>query len=152
MFYLISCFLLYTQLLYAQQVIYVNNNNIDESLPVIQIDDAVAFPDIQVQMGRWVNFPDFQVRITSNEREADIIITADPRVTEIHVRVDNADAFPDLSILVGDERLVRFPDVRIRVVDFRAQADVVIFSEKGTLSEQELIAALLPAIREKAEK
>lgn len=133
-------------LLQGQQAIFVHPNpNIER--PIVQIAEVVTFPDIQVLLGRDLPFEDISVGITSYRDQADFIITRREADAGVVVRLDNCDAFPELSILYGSE--VRFPDVRIEFRDGHRPADVLIYTEKTTVSEQELLACLLPFIKEK---
>lgn len=133
----------------AQEFVFVDDN-IGDALITLKIDDEVTFPDIQVVLGRDIPFEDFTVGITPFKNQATHIITKRPADASRLVKVDNCDNFPDLSILVKDR--LPFPDVRIEFRDNSSFVDFLIYSEKTTVSEQELIACLLPLIREKAQK
>jgi hypothetical protein len=133
----------------AQEFVYIDNNISDAKI-TIKIDDEISFPDIQVVLGKNIPFEDFTVGITPYKSQANYIIVQDISNAERSVKVDNCDNFPDLSILVKSE--ISFPDVRIEFRDKNAFVDILIYSEKATISEQELIACLLPLIREKAQK
>ncbi len=133
----------------AQEFVYIDNNISDAKI-TIKIDDEITFPDIQVVLGKNIPFEDFTVGITPYKNQANYIIVQDISNAERTVKVDNCDHFPDLSILVKSE--LSFPDVRIEFRDKNAFVDILIYSEKATISEQELIACLLPLIREKAQK
>lgn len=133
-------------LLRGQQAVFVHPHpQVDR--PIVQIAETVTFPDIQVQLGRDIPFEDFTVGITPYRAQADYIITRREVDAGMIVRLDNCDAFPDLSILYGVD--VRFPDVRIEFRDDHRPADILIYTEKTTVSEQELLACLLPLIKEK---
>ena len=119
-------------------------------ITTIKIDNEITFPDIQVVLGKDIPFEDFTVGITPYKSQANYIIVDDISNAERSVKVDNCDNFPDLSILVKSE--ISFPDVRIEFRDKNSFVDILIYSEKATISEQELIACLLPLIREKAKK
>ncbi|BDS13741.1 hypothetical protein [Aureispira anguillae] len=133
----------------AQEFVYIDDDISDAPL-TIKIADEVTFPDLQVVLGRDIPFEDFTVGITPYKQQANYIITKRPTDAERLVKVDNCDNFPDLSILVKDK--LSFPDVRIEFRDNSSFVDILIYSEKTTVSEQELIACLLPLIREKAKK
>ena len=133
----------------GQQSVFVNPNPSAER-PVVQIAEAVTFPDIQVLLARDIPFEDITVGITPYRVQADYIITQDEDDAGIIVRVDNCDAFPELSILYGTD--LRFPDVRIEFRDDNRPVDILIYTEKTTVSEQELLACLLPLIQEKARR
>lgn len=135
--------------LQAQEFIFINDD-ISEAKTTIRIANSVTFPDIKVVLGRDIPFEDFTVGITPFRQQADYIITKRPSDAGRLVKVDNCDNFPDLSILVSEE--LPFPDVRIEFRDNSAFVDLLIYTEKTTVSEQELIACLLPLIREKANK
>lgn len=132
--------------LYGQQTVFVHPNPNTER-PIVQIAEVVTFPDIQVLLGRDIPFEDISVGITPYRAQADVIITRKEADAGFIVRVDNCDGFPDLSILYGPD--VRFPDVRIEFRDDHRPVDVLIYTEKTTVSEQELLACLLPFIKEK---
>lgn len=133
-------------LLQGQQAVFIHAQP-QADRPVIQIAEAVTFPDIQVQLGRDIPFEDFTVGITPYRAQAHYIITRREADAGMIVRLDNCNAFPDLSILYGVD--VRFPDVRIEFRDDHRPVDILIYTEKTTLSEQELLACLLPLIKEK---
>lgn len=132
-----------------QEFVFIDNEADVETI-TIKIADEVTFPDIKVVLGRDIPFEDFTVGITPYKRQANYIITQNSSDAQRVVKVDNCDNFPDLSILVREE--IPFPDVRIEYRDNSAFVDFLIYSEKTTVSEQELIACLLPLIREKAKK
>lgn len=132
---------------FAQQHIYVNANANSE-LPVVNISENVSFPDIKVLLARDISFEDITVGITNNRHQADIILTRREIDAGLAVRVDNTEAFPDLRILYSHD--LAFPDVRIEFRDDNRPVDYLIYTEKTTVSEQELIACLLPLIQEKA--
>lgn len=133
----------------AQNFVFIDNNIADAPL-TLKIADEVTFPDIKVVLGRDIPFEDFSVGITPFKSQANYIITKRASDAERLVKVDNCDNFPDLSILVQEE--IPFPDVRIEFRDNSSFVDILIYTEKTTVSEQELIACLLPLIREKAQK
>ena len=133
----------------AQDLVFIDNN-ISEAKFTILIDDEVTFPDIRVLLGKDIPFEDFTVGITPYRNQANYIITKHISDADRFVKVDNCDNFPDLSILIGPD--LSFPDVRIEFRDNSSFVDILIYSEKTTISEQELIACLLPLIREKAKK
>lgn len=133
----------------AQDFVFIDDNIPDAAITV-HIADEVTFPDIKVVLGRDIPFEDFSVGITPFKNQANYIITKRPVDAQRAVKVDNCDNFPDLSILVQEE--ISFPDVRIEFRDNSAFVDILIYTEKTTVSEQELIACLLPLIREKAQK
>jgi len=134
-------------LLVGQSYVYVHQDA-DNAKETVHISDEVTFPDLKVQLGRDVPFRDIRVGITPYKSQANYIITKDESDAGLSVKVDNCDNFPDLSILVGED--VSFPDYRIEFRDRSSLVDVLIYTEKVTISEQELIACLLPLIREKA--
>lgn len=150
-YFLATCLLFFINISWtsAQEFVYIDNN-IDNAEFTLRIDDEITFPDIQVILGREIAFEDISVGITPFRHQANYIITRRPTDAERIVKVDNCDNFPDLSILVKED--LPFPDVRIEFRDNSAFVDVLIYSEKTTVSEQELIACLLPFIREKAQK
>lgn len=133
----------------AQNFVFIDDN-IPDAPMTINIADEVTFPDIKVVLGRDIPFEDFSVGITPFKNQANYIITKRAVDAQRSVKVDNCDNFPDLSILVQEE--IPFPDVRIEFRDNSAFVDILIYTEKTTISEQELIACLLPLIREKAQK
>ena len=136
-------------ILQAQNSVFIDDN-IPDATMTINIADEVSFPDIKVVLGRDIPFEDFSVGITPFKNQANYIITKRAADAQRSVKVDNCDNFPDLSILVQEE--IPFPDVRIEFRDNSAFVDILIYTEKTTISEQELIACLLPLIREKAQK
>lgn len=136
----------------AQQSVYVpsDNRNGGASQEPVRISTDVPFPDIRVLLARDLPFEDFSVGITPIRQQADYILTARPQDAAREVLLDNCSNFPALSILYGHD--LSFPDVRI---EFRDQSygfapDFLIYTEKTTVSEQELLACLLPLILEKA--
>ncbi|MGH1337605.1 MAG: hypothetical protein ACRBFS_15900 [Aureispira sp.] len=136
----------------AQKSVYVPSDNRDggASQDPVRISTHVTFPDIKVLLARDIPFEDFSVGITSIRHQADYILTARPEDAVQTVLLDNCSNFPGLSILYGHN--LSFPDVRI---EFRDQdrgfaPDFLIYTEKTTVSEQELLACLLPLILEKA--
>lgn len=133
----------------AQNFVFIDDN-IEDANMTVRIADEVTFPDIQVVLGRDIPFEDFSVGITPFKNQANYIITKKASDAERQIKVDNCDNFPDLSILVQEE--LSFPDVRIEFRDNSSFVDILIYTEKTTVSEQELIACLLPLIREKAQK
>lgn len=133
----------------AQNFVFIDDNIADATM-TLQIADEVTFPDIKVVLGRDIPFEDFSVGITPFKSQANYIITKRAVDAQRLVKVDNCDNFPDLSILVQEE--ISFPDVRIEFRDNSSFVDILIYTEKTTVSEQELIACLLPLIREKAQK
>jgi len=133
----------------AQNFVFIDDNIPDASM-TLQIANEVTFPDIKVVLGRDIPFEDFSVGITPFKNQANYIITKQATDAQRLVKVDNCDNFPDLSILVQEE--ISFPDVRIEFRDNSSFVDILIYTEKTTVSEQELIACLLPLIREKAQK
>ena len=135
--------------LQAQNFVFIDDNIADAAI-TIQISDEVTFPDIKVVLGRDISFEDFSVGITPFKNQANYIITKRAIDAQRAVKVANCDNFPDLSILVQEE--IPFPDVRIEFRDNSSFVDILIYTEKTTVSEQELIACLLPLIREKAQK
>lgn len=139
--------LILSSTIHAQNFVYVDDN-VPNAKETIRISDDITFPNIQVILGRNISFEDFSVGITTYKNQAHYIITKNPNDAERLVQVNNCDNFPDLSILVKEE--IAFPDIRI---EFRDNfADILIYTEKTTISEQELIACLLPLIREKTGK
>jgi hypothetical protein len=148
-YYYILLLFCYFNVVQAQEFVYVNDNISDATI-TIRIANEVAFPDIQVLLGRDIPFEDITVGITPFKSQANYIITKRPGDANRVVKIDNCDNFPDLSILVKSE--LSFPDVRIEFRDNSSFVDLLIYSEKTTISEQELIACLLPFIREKANK
>lgn len=139
----------YTSSSQAQNFVFIDDNIPDASM-TIRIANEVTFPDLKVVLGRDIAFEDFSVGITPFKNQANYIITKRAIDAQRSVKVDNCDNFPDLSILVQEE--IPFPDVRIEFRDNSAFVDILIYTEKTTISEQELIACLLPLIREKAQK
>lgn len=133
----------------AQDFVFIDDN-ISDATMTVNIADEVTFPDIKVVLGRDIPFEDFSVGITPFKNQANYIITKRAVDAQRSVKVDNCDNFPDLSILVQEE--IPFPDVRIEFRDNSSFVDILIYTEKTTVSEQELIACLLPLIREKAQK
>jgi len=133
----------------GQNFVFIDDNISDATITV-KIADEISFPDIKVVLGRDIPFEDFSVGITPFKNQANYIITKKAADAQRSVKVDNCDNFPDLSILVQEE--ISFPDVRIEFRDNSAFVDLLIYTEKTTISEQELIACLLPLIREKAQK
>jgi hypothetical protein len=133
----------------AQDFVFIDDDIPDAEM-TINIADEVTFPDIKVVLGRDIPFEDFSVGITPFKNQANYIITKRAADAQRSVKVDNCDNFPDLSILVQEE--IPFPDVRIEFRDNSAFVDILIYTEKTTVSEQELIACLLPLIREKTQK
>lgn len=131
----------------AQQTVFVHQNPIAANVPKVQISENVTFPDIQVLLGRDIPFEDISVGITPYRAQADIVITKSEGSAARVVQLELCDNFPDLHILYGSE--VRFPDVRIEFRDDNRPVDVLIYTEKITVSEQEIIACLLPFIQEK---
>ena len=148
-YYILLLLFCYLNGIQAQEFVYIDDN-ISNAAITVKIDDEVTFPDIQVVLGRDIPFEDFTVGITPFKSQANFIITRSDTDAERLVKVDNCDNFPDLSILVKPE--LSFPDVRIEFRDNSSFVDILIYSEKTTVSEQELIACLLPLIREKADK
>ena len=140
------CCLFGTSSIWAQQQVFIDARP-QANQSVVQIAEDVNFPDIQVQLGRDIPFEDITVGITPFRRQANIIITRREADAGSVVRLDLCDNFPDLRILYGPD--VRFPDVRIEFRDDNRPVDVLIYTEKTTVSEQELIACLLPFIKEK---
>jgi hypothetical protein len=138
--------------LQAQQNVYVPSDNKDggASQQPVRISTDVPFPDVKVLLARDLPFEDFSVGITTIRHQADYILTERPEDAARVVLMDNCSNFPTLSILYGNN--LSFPDVRI---EFRDQnrgfaPDFLIYTERTTVSEQELIACLLPLILEKA--
>lgn len=146
---LLCCFL--PQFLLAQTKVFIDDNP-RGSGDVVRIHTSASFPDVRVELGRDISFEDFTVAVTTSRVRADIIITK----REIHahetVRIDNRTAFPDLTILYGDD--VSFPHVSIEYLgeDPRRRADFLIFTENTTVSDEEIIACLLPQIKKKMQK
>jgi len=134
----------------AQVQVYVDDKIDDENIITLRIDDEMPFPDIKVLLARDIPFEDFTVGITPYRTQANFIITRSAQAAGRIVKVDNCDNFPDFQILVNDDEA--FPDVRIEFRDNSSFVDFLIYSEKTTVSEQEIIACLLPLIREKAGK
>lgn len=148
-YYILIFFFYYFSPLAAQDFVYIDSDN-DKADFTIKIADKITFPDIQVVLARNIPFSDFSVGITPYRNQAHYIITKKQSDANRHIMIDNCSAFPDLSILVKDD--LSFPDVRIEFRDASNFVDILIYSEKTTVSEQELIACLLPLIREKAQK
>ena len=151
---LITFFATLVTVCHAQKSIYVPSDNREggASQDPVRISTHVTFPDIKVLLARDIPFEDFSVGITPIRHQADYILTARPEDAAQTVLLDNCSNFPALSILYGHE--LSFPDVRI---EFRDQnrglaPDFLIYTEKTTISEQELLACLLPLIREKAQR
>ncbi len=139
-------FLLNISLLSAQQIVFVAAK-ISDATETLKIDKNVNFPDIKIELGRNIPFEDIKVAMTNQRQQANYILTTNPNDANYSVKVDNCDNFPDLTIQIGAN--LSFPDYRIELVDWASRADVLIYSEKMTLSDQELIACLLPLIKEK---
>lgn len=149
---LIILFVALVTILQAQQSVYVPSDSKDggASQEPVRISTDVTFPDIKVLLARDLPFEDFSVGITAIRHQADYILTERPEDAARIVLMDNCSNFPTLSILYGHN--LSFPDVRI---EFRDQnrgfaPDFLIYTEKTTVSEQELLACLLPLILEKA--
>lgn len=142
-------FVCHSKNIQGQNFVFIDDN-IPNATMTINIADEITFPDIKVVLGRDIPFEDFSVGITPFKNQANYIITKRAADAQRSVKVDNCDNFPDLSILVQEE--IPFPDVRIEFRDNSAFVDILIYTEKTTISEQELIACLLPLIREKAQK
>lgn len=134
----------------AQEHVYVDDKIDDENIITLRVDDEMPFPDIKVLLARDIPFEDFTVGITPYRAQANYVITRTLQDARRVVKIDNCDNFPDFQIMVNDDEA--FPDVRIEFRDNSAFVDFLIYSEKTTVSEQELIACLLPLIREKAGK
>lgn len=134
--------------LFAQTKVYIDDHP-RGSDDVIRIDTRVSFPDVKVELGRNIAFEDFTVAVTTSRVRADIIITKREIQADQSVRIDNRASFPDFKILYGDD--VSFPDVRIKYLgeNPRQRADLLIFTENTSVSDQEIIACLLPQIKEK---
>lgn len=152
--FLITFFSVFATFIHAQQTVYVPTDNREggASQETIRISTHVPFPDVKVLLAKDIAFEDFSVGITSIRRQADYILTRDPKDAAQKVVLDNCSNFPSLSILYGDD--LSFPDVRI---EFRDQnrglsPDILIYTEKTTISEQELLACVLPLILKKARK
>ncbi|WMX15938.1 MULTISPECIES: hypothetical protein [unclassified Aureispira] len=141
--------ILSTSAIQAQNFVFVDDD-IPDATMTVRIANKVTFPDIKVVLARDIPFEDFSVGITPFKRQANYIITKEAADAQRLVKVDNCDNFPDLSILVQEK--IPFPDVRIEFRDNNAFVDILIYTEKTTVSEQEIIACLLPLIREKAQK
>ena len=133
----------------AQDFVYIDDE-IQDVEEAIEISREVTFPDIRVQLGKDISFEDIKVGITNRKNKAHYILTEKIGDAARKVQVDNCDNFPDLRIEIGSN--LSFPDYRIELVENEYWADILIYSEKVTLSEQELIACLLPLIREKTGK
>jgi hypothetical protein len=147
-------FTCFTISLYAQQTIYVPTDNGDggASQKSVRISTDVNFPDVRVLLARDIAFEDFSVGITPFPRQADYILTATPADAARTVLLDHCDQFPELSVLYG--AALSFPDVRIefRDSDHGLAPDFLIYTERTTVSEQELLACLLPLILEHARR
>lgn len=133
----------------AQTTVFVSERASDPDL-TLKISEKVSFPDIKVEIGRRISFENITVGMTKNRNKADYIIADSQLRASKSVRLDSRTAFPDLTILYGND--ISFPDVRIEVHDdeyFRA--DVLIYTEKATISEQEIIGCLIDLIKKKAD-
>ncbi len=152
--FLLLLFALLATEAYAQQGVYVPTDNRDggASQSTVTISTHVPFPDIQVLLARDIPFEDFSVGITTIRHQADYVLTAKAADAARIVVVDNCNQFPTQSILYGND--LPSPDVRI---EFRDQdrgfaPDFLIYTERTTISEQELLACVLPLILEKARR
>lgn len=141
---LLCCLL--PQFLMAQTKVFVDDAP-HGSAEVVQIDTRASFPDVRVELGRNIPFEDFTVAVTTSRVRADIIITKHEIHADETVRVDNRTAFPDFSILYG--KAISFPHVSIEYLgeDPIRSADILIFTENTSVSDQEIIACLLPQIK-----
>lgn len=119
---------------------------------IIRISETATFADISISIGLDIRLEDIKVGITNNRNEADFVVTGKKEKADISYKVDNTENFPELVIHYGGENMFGIPDYRIQLVENNYFADILIYSEKLTLSEQEVIACLLPMIRKKTGK
>ncbi len=133
----------------AQVYVYADQDS-DKSSEVVKISPKINFPDIRVQLGRDIPFEDIRVSFTSYRTQANYILTDDESDANQSVLIDNCNNFPDLSIEISTKP--SFPDYRIEFTDNESFADVLIYSEKIGISQQDIVACLLPLIRKKTGK
>lgn len=132
----------------AQQTIFADAALEGASLS-LQVKKELNFPDIKVQLGKNIAFEDFTVALTNFKSRANFILSESEQSASRTIKLDNCDNFSDLKIQYGLD--LSFPDVRIELRD-NGMADYLIYTENGLISAPELIACLLPLIREKAKK
>jgi hypothetical protein len=137
----------------AQEQVYVGSDLHPAQHSRIQIATSIPFPDIKVQIGQNIPFEDVVVGITTDLRKADYVLAADSRTANRRVLVDAAARFAALKIQYGAQ--LPFPAVSIEVRKDNSfpQSEVQhwIYSERGEVSDVEIIACLLPLIQLRAQ-
>lgn len=108
----------------------------------VKISENTMLPDIKVKIGERVSFEDFTVGVTSNKNQADIVIT-NSTISDFSIKASEDVFLPDLSVKAGED--VLFADVTIKIKK-TGMVDYIIYTEKGYISIEELVVALLPAI------
>lgn len=131
------------QLSFAQKVISVRT---DEKFPDIKIKIAedIPFPDIKINIGHNIALADFSVRRTKHKNQANFIISA-AHFPDVRIRAGENVNFPDLQIRVGKN--IPFPDLKVNIKT-SGIADYKIYTDQETLSDSELITALIPVIQQ----
>ena len=132
----------------AQQIIFADAGLEAASLS-LQVKKELNFPDIKVQLGKNIAFQDFTVALTNFKSRANFVLSESEQAASRTIKLDNCDNFSDLKIQYGID--LPFPDVRIELRE-NGMADYLIYTENGLISAPELIACVLPLIREKAKK
>lgn len=131
------------QLSFAQKAISVST---DEKFPdfKIKIAEDIPFPDIKINMGHNISFADFSVQQTRHKNQAHFIISA-AHFPDVRIQTGKNVNFPDLRIKIGNN--IPFPDLKINIKT-SGTSDYKIYTDKETLSDAELITALIPVIQQ----
>ena len=108
----------------------------------VKISESTVISDISIKIGEKVNFADFTVGITSRRNQADFIITK-TSIPEFTIRASSNVLMPDISIKIGEN--VLFPDVTIKIKT-SGVVDYIVYTEKESITMNDLVIALLPAI------
>lgn len=129
--------------------IHVSSNMKGE---VIRISESHTFSDLSISIGHDIIGEDLSVAITEDKKKADFVVVGNSKRATVSYRVDNTEPFPDYIVHYGGRDIMAIPDYEIKMVRSEFYAGILIYTEKVTLSEQEVIACLLPMIRKKIGK
>lgn len=126
--------------------------SIEKDLPFpdlrVEIGEDISFPDIKVKIGARTPFEDLTVGLTDSRAKANFVITKSS-FPDKRILYGKSVSFEDLKIVAGEN--VNFPDITIEVRN-SGVADYWIYSEKGSVSNEEIVLCLLEVIQKKLKK
>lgn len=114
----------------------------------VEIAEDLSFPDFKIRIGQRVPFEDITVGITDSRARADYIISRSS-FPDKRIMYGKSIAFEDLKICAGEQ--VNFPDFTIEVTH-TGPANYWIYSEKGSVTHEEIVLCLIGVIKEKVKK